>query len=281
MLVGGGRCALALRARGLPRPAAARRPDRAQGHGAHAGPARADVRRRLPRLGAARRRRREVRAEGGRRPRRAPTARSSGWRRPSRCCPTCVVLRRRSRSARRPGRRRTSTLGLFFVLAVMGVGVLGVADGRLGQRQQVLAARRACARRAQLMAYELPFVLAAASVGDGGRHAVAAPASSRRGSRGGCPGSCSARSCSSSPGWPSCSARRSTCRSPTPRSSSAPYTEYTGLRFALFLLAEYAGIVVLCALTTVLFLGGWHGPVRRHSAGCGRCSRPARARRSS
>jgi NADH-quinone oxidoreductase subunit H len=38
------------------------------------------------------------------------------------------------------------------------------------------------------------------------------------------------------------------------------YTEYTGLRFALFLLAEYAGIVVLCALTTVLFLGGWRGP---------------------
>lgn len=38
------------------------------------------------------------------------------------------------------------------------------------------------------------------------------------------------------------------------------YTEYTGLRFALFLLAEYAGIVVLCALTTVLFLGGWQGP---------------------
>src|SRR5689334_13987209 len=38
------------------------------------------------------------------------------------------------------------------------------------------------------------------------------------------------------------------------------YTEYTGLRFALFLLAEYAGIVVLSALTTVLFLGGWKGP---------------------
>jgi NADH-quinone oxidoreductase subunit H len=39
-----------------------------------------------------------------------------------------------------------------------------------------------------------------------------------------------------------------------------PYTEYGGLRFALFILAEYAGIVVLSALTTVLFLGGWHGP---------------------
>ena len=39
-----------------------------------------------------------------------------------------------------------------------------------------------------------------------------------------------------------------------------PYTEYTGLRFAMFLLAEYAGIVVLAGLTTVLFLGGWSGP---------------------
>jgi NADH-quinone oxidoreductase subunit H len=28
----------------------------------------------------------------------------------------------------------------------------------------------------------------------------------------------------------------------------------------MFLLAEYAGIVVLSALTAVLFLGGWHGP---------------------
>ena len=37
-------------------------------------------------------------------------------------------------------------------------------------------------------------------------------------------------------------------------------TEYTGLKFALFLLAEYVGIVVVAALTTVLFLGGWKGP---------------------
>ena len=41
-----------------------------------------------------------------------------------------------------------------------------------------------------------------------------------------------------------------------------PLTEYTGLRFALFLLAEYAGIVVFAALTVVLFLGGWRaGPL--------------------
>jgi NADH-quinone oxidoreductase subunit H len=46
-----------------------------------------------------------------------------------------------------------------------------------------------------------------------------------------------------------------------------PYTEYGGLRFALFLLAEYAGIIVLCALTTVLFLGGWKGPFLDHQLG--------------
>lgn len=39
------------------------------------------------------------------------------------------------------------------------------------------------------------------------------------------------------------------------------HTEYSGVKFALFFLAEYVHIVTISAVAVVLFFGGWAGPV--------------------
>src|SRR6185437_8290763 len=38
------------------------------------------------------------------------------------------------------------------------------------------------------------------------------------------------------------------------------HTEYSSMRFALFFLAEYAGMVTTSAVCVALFFGGWHIP---------------------
>src|SRR5918912_636654 len=149
-------------------------------------------------------------------------------------------------------------VGLFFVLAVLGVGVVAVlmSAWASANKYSLLGGLRGAA---QLLAYELPLVLAAASV------AMAAGTLSLSGIV-----------AAWRPWWLLWQApaavvfivagvtklQRPPFDMPVADSEIifGAFTEYTGLRFALFLLAEYAGIVVLCGLTTVLFLGGWHGP---------------------
>lgn len=148
--------------------------------------------------------------------------------------------------------------GLLFVLAASTVAVLGtlMAGWSSANKYALLGSMRAAA---QLLAYELPLVLAAASI------AMAA-------------GTLSLVGIADAWQWwwliwqaPAAvifvvaglaEVQRPPFDMPLADSELVvgPYTEYTGLRFALFLLAEYAGIVVLSALTAVLFLGGWHGP---------------------
>ncbi len=148
--------------------------------------------------------------------------------------------------------------GLFFVLAVMGVGVLGalMAGWASANKFSLLGGLRTAA---QLTAYELPFILAAASV------AMAAGTLSLQGIVGEwqwwwllwqLPGAVVFFVAGLA------ELQRPPFDMPVADSEIifGAFTEYTGLRFAFFLLAEYAGIVVLCALTSVLFLGGWHGP---------------------
>jgi NADH-quinone oxidoreductase subunit H len=153
---------------------------------------------------------------------------------------------------------RNLDAGLFFVLAVMGVGVLGslMAGWASANKYSLLGGIRSAA---QLMAYELPMILAAASV------AMAAGTLSLTGIAEAwhwywVPWQLTAMVVFFVSGL--AELQRPPFDMPVADSEIifGAYTEYTGIRFALFLLAEYAGIVLLSLLTAVLFLGGWRGP---------------------
>jgi NADH-quinone oxidoreductase subunit H len=45
------------------------------------------------------------------------------------------------------------------------------------------------------------------------------------------------------------------------------YTEYPGMGFGVFFMGEYANIVIGCALSVILFLGGWQSPIPFNPAG--------------
>lgn len=147
---------------------------------------------------------------------------------------------------------------LLFVLAVTSVGVIGtlMAGWGSGNKYSLIGGLRA---GAQLVSYELPIVLAAASV------AMAAGTLSLTGIVG-----------AWSPWWllwqlpgafvfltaAVAELQRTPFDAPIADAEIVfgPLTEYSGLRFAFFLLSEYAGIVVMSLLFAVLYLGGWGGP---------------------
>src|SRR5207247_6866498 len=39
------------------------------------------------------------------------------------------------------------------------------------------------------------------------------------------------------------------------------HTEYSGIKFAMFFLAEYLHVITTSAIVVTLFLGGWRGPI--------------------
>lgn len=147
---------------------------------------------------------------------------------------------------------------LLVVLAVTSVGALGtlMAGWGSGNKYSLIGGMRAAA---QLISYELPLVLAAASV------AMAAGSLSLIGI-----------SAAWTPWWllwqlpgaivfavaTVAELQRTPFDAPIADAEIVfgAYTEYSGLRFAFFLLAEYAGIVVMSLLFAVLFLGGSAGP---------------------
>jgi NADH-quinone oxidoreductase subunit H len=150
-------------------------------------------------------------------------------------------------------------LGLFYAMAIGAVGVIGMlmAGWSSANKFSLIGAIRGAA---QLIAYELPLVLAAAAVAmQAGTLSLVGIAQAQSHSY-----------------WfvlPQFAGFVIFVIASLAELSRPPFdmpiadseiifghmTEYTGIRFAFFLLAEYAGIISLSAIAVVLYLGGWNG----------------------
>jgi NADH-quinone oxidoreductase subunit H len=155
--------------------------------------------------------------------------------------------------------------GLFFALAVSSVTVIGIlmAAWSSANKYSLMGGLRAAA---QLIAYELPLVLGAAAVAlQAGSLSLVEIVEAQH----------DFRLFGLLPMWyvlPQALALFLFYASSLAELNRPPFdmpiadseiifghmTEYTGLRYAFFMLTEYAGMVILSALATVLFLGGWY-----------------------
>jgi NADH-quinone oxidoreductase subunit H len=147
-------------------------------------------------------------------------------------------------------------VGIFFVLAASSVSVIGVlmAGWASANKFSLIGALRAAA---QLIAYELPLVIAAAAVVmQAGTLSMIGIAEAQQDLWFIVP---------QFPGFVifMAAAFAELQRPPfdMPIADSeiifGAYTEYTGLKFAFFLLAEYGGIVAFSGIAAVLYLGGY------------------------
>ena len=146
-------------------------------------------------------------------------------------------------------------IGIFFVMAMSSISVIGVlmAGWASANKFSLMGALRAAA---QLIAYELPLVLAAAAiVMQAGTLSMIGIVEAQQ----------QYWYVITQPigfifvGGGLAELTRPPFDMPVADSEIifGPITEYTGLKFAFFLLAEYGGIVALAAVASVLFLGGY------------------------
>ena len=158
-------------------------------------------------------------------------------------------------------------IGLFYIVAILGLSVVGhvLAGWASNNKYALLGSAR---NAAQLISYELPLVFAVLAVG-----LLAQTATDRPFSLAGI-----VEAQGSVPYLVIMplgfilflvGALAETARIPfdIPHAEEeivgGAFVEYSGIRWGVFFLTEYAGLATMAFLATILFLGGWTGPVLR------------------
>ena len=158
-------------------------------------------------------------------------------------------------------------VGVFFIVAVLGLEVFGVilAGYASGSKWSLFGGMR---EAAQVVSYEVPLGLCVVvpvlicrhdepgdDRQDAGRAVHELARSFTTPSRSSCSGSTSPA--------PSASVNRAPFDLAEAESELVAgfHTEYSGLRWSFFFMAEYGSMFLVSGLAAILFFGGWNGPI--------------------